>query len=174
MMRFRPLSAGEEALAREVFRDQLPYGKIFIADFFLPGNTGVPVTLASGAGLLTIRRLTSYTIYFGKEVYQSGADTAAHRDTFIHELTHVWQGHHSTVYWSYKVKSSIAQSWAIFQHRNRGMAYVYQLDEGNPKPWRAYNVEQQGNIVRDWFRNGMREDDPLYRYISENIRQGKT
>ncbi|MBA2340752.1 MAG: hypothetical protein H0V88_10180, partial [Pyrinomonadaceae bacterium] len=60
MLKFRPLTVGEEALAREVFLDQLPYRRIFIADFFLPGNKGVPVTLAAGAGVFTIRRFTSY------------------------------------------------------------------------------------------------------------------
>ena len=32
----RPLNQDEEALARQVFQDQLPYGKIHIANFFLP------------------------------------------------------------------------------------------------------------------------------------------
>ncbi len=173
-MRFRPLTVEEEALAREVFLDQLPYRKIYIADFFLPGNRGVAVTLASGAGVLPIRSLTSFTIYFGGDVYQRGADADANRNTFIHELTHVWQGYHSAFYWTYMLKSGFVQSMAVLRHHNRGFAYLYELDEGNPKPWREYNVEQQGNIVRDWFVNGMREDDPRYKYISENIRQGRT
>src|SRR3712207_3395930 len=89
----RLLNEEEEALAREVFQDQLPYGRISIANFFLPGNEGTPVTVASGTEIIPIKSLTSYTIYFGPRVFSEGAHLVD-RVTFIHELTHVWQGHH--------------------------------------------------------------------------------
>jgi hypothetical protein len=36
--------------------------------------------------------------------------------------------------------------------------------------WSSYNVEQQAHIVEDWFKGGEREEDPLYRYIRDDIR----
>src|SRR6185295_12738295 len=79
----RPLNEDEEALARQVFHDQLPYGRIYIANFFLPGNEGVPVTMASGAEVIPIKSLAEYTIYFGPDVFRDGAEKPATRQTFI-------------------------------------------------------------------------------------------
>jgi hypothetical protein len=89
----RLITKEEEALARQVFQDQLPYGRIHIANFYLPGNEGVPVTVASGTELIPIKSQTKFTIYFGPTVFRDGAQVSNIRNTFIHELTHVWQGH---------------------------------------------------------------------------------
>lgn len=167
----RLLNEDEEALARTVFEEQLPYGRISIANFFLPGNEGVPVTVASGTALVPIKSLTDYTIYFGPDVFRDGAHAARTRNTFIHELTHVWQGHHGTFSWDYMVGSMISQGRAIIQHGDRNKAYEYEL--ANLQPWGSYNVEQQANIVEDWFGNGMSESDPRYVYIKDNIRAGR-
>lgn len=168
----RLLNQDEEALAREVFHEQLPYGKISIANFYLPGNEAAktPVTVASGTALIPIKSLTDYTIYFGPKVFQEGAH-AVQRNTFIHELTHVWQGHHSAFSWEYMVESMISQGRAVIKHGDRNKAYEY--DAGNLQPWDSYNVEQQANIVEDWFASGMSESDPRFAFIKENIRAGR-
>jgi hypothetical protein len=167
-LRKRPLNQDEEALARQVFHEQLPYGKIHIANFFLPGNEGVPVTVASGTELIPIKSLTEYTIYFGPEVFCEGADTPQTRETFIHELTHVWQGHHSTFSWRYMMNSLLAQGRAVVFHGDRNKAYDFTAGQA----WEDYNVEQQANIVESWFARGMQSDSELYAYITENIRAG--
>ncbi len=167
----RLLNPDEEALARQVFQDELPYGRISLANFYLPGNEGVPVTVASGTALIPIKSLTDYTIYFGPEVYSVGAHGARTRNTFIHELTHVWQGHHGTFSWDYMVGSMISQGRAIIKHGDRNKAYEY--DPANLEQWDSYNVEQQANIVEDWFINGMSESDPRYVYIKDHIRAGR-
>ena len=164
----RPITEEEEALARQVFQDQLPYRRISIANFFLPGNEGVPVTVAAGTAFIPIKSLTEYTIYFGPEVFRDGAHTPRTRNTFIHELTHVWQGYHGTFSWSYMVNSMLSQGRAIVAHGDRNRAYDF-------KPggrWDSYNVEQQANIVESWFENGMRTESDLYSYITVNIRGG--
>lgn len=171
-LKSRPLNTDEEALARKVFEDQLPYAQISIANFFLPGNEAnqTPVTVASGTALIPIKRLTEYTIYFGPKAFLEGAHVAD-GNTFIHELTHVWQGHHSVFSWRYMLGSMIAQGRAILVHRDRNLAYKY--DPENLQPWRSYNVEQQAIIVEHWFALGMREDDPRFPFIRDNIRVGR-
>lgn len=166
----RPLREDEEALARQVFHDQLPYGRIYIANFYLPGNEGVPVTVASGTEIIPIESLTDYTIYFGPEVFRDGAQTPATRETFIHELTHVWQGHHSTFSWHYMVNSMMAQGRAIISHGDRNKAYDFTAG----RAWNSYNVEQQAGIVESWFAGGMETDSELYAYIDEHIRRGRS
>ena len=166
----RLISEEEIALARQVFQDQLPYGKIHIANFYLLGNEGVPVTMASGTELIPIKSLTDYTIYFGPEVYRDGALTPETRNTFIHELTHVWQGYHSTFSWQYMVNSMVSQGRALIFHGDRNKAYDFEAGA----QWRDYNVEQQANIVETWFAKGMSTEDPLYVYIAEHIRTGSS
>src|SRR3569832_1416654 len=97
----RILKESEIEIARQVFEEQLPYGNIHLASYYLPGNQGVPVTLASVSSLIPVRSMRHYTIYFGPEVFEQGADRPATASTFIHELTHVWQGFHSGFGWEY-------------------------------------------------------------------------
>ncbi|MEA2176096.1 MAG: hypothetical protein QOD00_3688, partial [Blastocatellia bacterium] len=142
-MASRLINQAEIELARQVFQDQLPYDKIHFASYYLPNNNGVPVTLASVSSLVPIRSLRSYTIYFGPEVFRDGAHVPGTRNTLIHELTHVWQGHHSLIAWEYMVDSLLAQGHAILTEGNRNRAYDYKPG----KVWDDYNVEQQANIV---------------------------
>jgi hypothetical protein len=167
----RLINEAEIAMARLVFQDQLPYHKIHLASYYLPNNDGVPVTLASVLSLIPVHSLRSYTIYFGPRVFKDGADAPGTRNTFIHELTHVWQGHHSLFGWEYMVKSMLSQGHAILTTGDRDNAYSYKPG----KPWDDYNVEQQASIVADWFRDGMRgeAEDDRFIYIVNNIRAGR-
>ncbi|MCA1592076.1 MAG: hypothetical protein LC754_05385 [Acidobacteria bacterium] len=169
-MASRLINQAEIDLAREVFHDRLPYDRIHLASYYLPGNQGVAVTLASASSLIPVRSLRNYTIYFGPEVFRQGAHQPGVRNVLIHELTHVWQGHQSLFAWEYMVESMIAQGHAIITKGSRNRAYDYQPGE----PWDSYNVEQQALIVQDWHRNGMKTDDQLYTYISDNIRAGRS
>jgi hypothetical protein len=168
-MASRPLKKSEIEFARQVFQDQLPYKKVHLASYYLPGNDGVPVTMASASSIIPVITMRHYTIYFGPEVFKEGADRPAVASTFIHELTHVWQGYHSTFGWEYMVNSMVAQGHAILTQGDRNRAYEYKPG----KPWDDYNVEQQALLVQDWYRNGMREDDERYTYIANHIRTGK-
>ncbi|HEX5706761.1 MAG TPA: hypothetical protein VFX96_05680 [Pyrinomonadaceae bacterium] len=165
----RLLTDSETALARQVFHEKLPYKKVHIASYFLPGNDGVPVTMASVGSLIASRARRSYTIYFGPGVYRDGADTFATRNTFIHELTHVWQGHYRRYAWEYMIDSMISQGHSIITTGDRDGAYEYRPGD----PWDTYNVEQQAHMVQDWFANGMSEADELFTYIENHIRKGK-
>jgi Putative peptidoglycan binding domain len=164
-----------------VFKTSLAYDSVFIADYFLPGNT-VPVTvqhpITKPMPITHIPIITGYyfVIYWGVDAYRQGADSgkdiygASLPNTLIHELTHVWQGHHGFPF-AYMVKSMLAQGKAIAQHWNRNEAYDY--DKTIYKNWRDYNVEQQGNIVEDWFnpKEGKQSaSDPRFPYIEKVIR----
>ncbi|MGI8555955.1 MAG: peptidoglycan-binding domain-containing protein [Pyrinomonadaceae bacterium] len=73
----------------------------------------------------------------------------------------------------YMAQSMIAQGKAIVQHWDRGKAYDY--DSNNYQKWSDYNVEQQGNIVEDWFapkKGNQSVSDPRYTYIEKVIRTG--
>ncbi|MBC7911970.1 MAG: hypothetical protein H7Y30_15790, partial [Pyrinomonadaceae bacterium] len=72
-MATRLLKPDEIKLAREVFRDRLPYGKIYIANFFLPRNQGVPVTLAGVLNPVPLTFRLVYTIYWGEAIYRGSA-----------------------------------------------------------------------------------------------------
>jgi hypothetical protein len=114
-----------------------------------------------------VRTLRSYTIFVGPQVFGDGADGPRFRDTFIHELTHVWQGYHGVLGWAYMAQSMIAQGYALLTQHDRNVAYRYTPGE----PWGSYNVEQQARIVQDWFLEGMKTtDDVRYPYIANHIR----
>ena len=168
-MASRPLRKSEIEFARRVFEDRLPYGRIYLSSRFLPFNEGTAVTVASLSAFVPVRAMRSYTIFVGPEVFDEGADGPRFHDTFIHELTHVWQGYHSGLGWEYMVQSMIAQGHAILTQGDRNRAYDYKPGE----PWDNYNVEQQALLVQDWYRNGMREDDERYAYIANHIRAGR-
>ncbi|HYN85899.1 MAG TPA: hypothetical protein VER32_11645 [Pyrinomonadaceae bacterium] len=168
-MASRPLTDPETALARQVFHDRLPYRKIHITSYFLPGNEGVPVTMASVGSLVASRARRRYFIYFGPHVFGGGADARPTRNTFIHELTHVWQGHYRRFAWEFMVESMLSQGRSLLTTGGRGGAYEYTPG----RPWRSYNVEQQAHIVQDWFAGGMSEHDVLFPYIENHIRKGR-
>ena len=54
-MASRPLKPSEVEFARQVFEEQVPYNKVHLASYFLPGNDGVPVTLASVSSIIPVR-----------------------------------------------------------------------------------------------------------------------
>jgi hypothetical protein len=82
--------------------------------------------------------------------------------TFVHEMTHVWQGYHKTFSWWYIFDSLYNQACC------GSKAYQYTVG----KNWAEYNVEQQAHIVEDWWCNGAVVGSPWYRYMVSNIWTG--
>jgi Putative peptidoglycan binding domain len=176
-MEYRYLKQGEKVIGESVFKTSVAYDSVFIADYFLPGNV-VPVTvqhpITTRMPITGIPIITGFyfVIYWGPIFYRSDT-SVAEPNTLIHELTHVWQGQHGFPF-AYMVKSMLAQGKAIAQHWDREKAYTY--DKTGYKNWRDYNVEQQGNIIEDWFnpKEGKQSaSDPRYPYIEKVIRAGK-
>ncbi|WP_294325641.1 peptidoglycan-binding domain-containing protein [uncultured Sphingomonas sp.] len=88
------------------------------------------------------------------------------RATFIHEMTHVWQGCNNG-HWSgtYQAKSVVAQVREGvrdiirtkdyddgIKNWDRHRSTAYRLDvRWFGRPWSSFNVEQQATIVETWF-----------------------
>jgi hypothetical protein len=126
-----------------------------------------------GIGLVRIKSLlfskpsARYMLHVGDE-YSSMALNDYGKTLLIHELVHVWQGEHAGLKWSFMIESG----WHQFKHEHLGAPdpYDYDPDKLESSKWKDYNVEQQASIVEHWFENGMKLDDPRYRFIVENIR----
>lgn len=168
-MATRLLKESEVEFARQVFEDKLPYDKVYLSDYFLPFNDGTAVTVASASAFALRRAWRSYTIFFGRGPFERGADGPDFGHTFIHELTHVWQGFHGVLGWEYMAQSMLAQGYAILTQGSRHKAYNYEPGA----PWGSYNVEQQAYLVEHWYRRGMNTDDERFPYIANHIRAGR-
>lgn len=165
----RKLSADEQAIAWPVFKDSLPYDHIMIAD-----------NLGAGDAQFTFREPGKYVLHMGRIAFDEEYDDF-HKEVLIHELTHVWQGHHGLISWAYMVQSMTCQARAIGHalftrgtplKYSRNAAYEYKPG----KLFQDYNVEQQANIVEDWYtlqRAGDAKADDLWIYIRANIQPGK-
>ncbi len=155
----RHLTGPEENELRKVFGNTLPYSRMYISD-----GSGI------GGAQYTTRNVTDYTLHLGPDMFKGILWSPSFSATFVHESTHVWQGHHEWFPWGFMVNSLLHQAWAeVTHHGNRNYAYEYKYG----KKWDDYNVEQQASIVEDWYKGGMDEKDPLFWYISHQIRVGK-
>ena len=151
----------EESQARKVFQNTLPYGRIWISnglgaarrEYTIPRPLGSP---------------DNYLIHLGPVGFADAGgrvviNQASTEQTFVHELTHVWQGHNSRFPPGYIFNSL----W--HQATQQAAAYAYTPGQS----WRSYNVEQQAKIVEDWWwRYGGNQnlDNPRWPYVRDNIR----
>ena len=123
----RPLRPQEVALARPVFGNSVDYARVRliptrILEWRTVGNT--------------IRVSENFTI--------TDSDMA---ETFIHEMTHVWQYQHDGT--SYISTSLSDQIVGAIRTGSRNAAYEYQIVPG--KTFFEYRVEQQAYIVQRYF-----------------------
>jgi len=129
----RPLSEGEERLARGIFGTSIDYTLVrLIPTSMFPflKYTTVPNT---------IRVPEDFTI---------ADETMA--QTFIHEMTHVWQYQHGgTSYVSVSLATQIAAWWPPWGTGSRSAAYDYQIKSGSS--FFDFRPEQQGLIVQNYF-----------------------
>lgn len=182
----------EIALAKNVFADTIPYDKIGIANV----DMGSAVTVATNPVMASAE-----FVILWKEAYQLNiANTPRLQNTLIHELTHVWQANYGSFAMAYMAESVWAQAkqgneeiwkdgyWEGLKkikeiiekgikgepspwHTYRSKAYEYAAADIG-KDWKVFNVEQQANIVENWFsqEDGNRSPkDNKYPYIKNNI-----
>ena len=188
----RPLRPHEIQTAQPVFRGTVPLNRVLISPisgtsgrpFTVPGtlimtlmytsgllipgvNTVLPVLF--GAALLE-SLYNKYVIFLGPQGYQNALnhpfDYAAEfpypGQTFIHELTHVWQGHNQAFPWDY-VYHSIANQCVM------GTNAAYSYNVTNQPNWNSLHVEAQARVVQNWFANGSPRRGILYAYVVSNI-----
>jgi hypothetical protein len=135
----RPLTAGEIELARSVFGDRIDYSQVRVHHS----------SKYVGQGRNTVT--PDNNIYFPEEstAYHddfSASDTSVeHQAHLLHELTHVLQ-------------NKEANNPALVTIFGGKQIYEYDLRDanGNPKPFNTFVLEQQAEIVQDYFlsKNG--------------------
>jgi len=139
----------------EVFNGTLPpRERIFLTD-----------TIGGSGRQFTFPRIdTKITVNLGPQIYENplGKENA---HILIHELTHAWQLQNTLSEAEYVMNAIKCQLMG-------DAAYV--IPDPLP-PFAELNMEQQAQLVEDWFMlsSAERLTDPYYRYIEENIRTGR-
>lgn len=164
--KFRALRQAEIDLARQVFRNTLPYKRIFITDELGASNRPyLNIVDAEGWGTGDY-----YYLYMGSIGYADATsfslmphDNDKVRNCFIHELTHVWQAYQDNK--TPLLRSVVNQVCAA--GNGSYDAYSYELGYD----WDSYNVEQQAMLVEDWFKKDKMAINftPRYHYICNHI-----
>jgi hypothetical protein len=88
--------------------------------------------------------LDKYIIFLGNDGYRSVFTQGPGGSTFIHEMTHVWQGHNQSFAWTY-VGNSLACQCTL------GTSAAYKYTAGNQ--WTSYEAEPQAKIVEHWYQH---------------------
>ena len=123
----RTLNLSEIRLARSVFRNSIDYSRVRL----------IPTRILQWRTVANNIRVPND--FNTKDSYMA--------ETFIHEMTHVWQyQHHGT---SYISKSLSDQIVGVIRTGDRNAAYEYTLKPG--KSFFDYKVEQQAYIVQTYF-----------------------
>lgn len=156
-MSIRHINAAERELAFSVFRDSINYENVYLSDQ-LPGGQVVTTAWRTPA--------ICYIILWNRG-YSDVVGDPSRKATFIHEMTHVWQGNNGQTATFFMQQSAVAQLRSgvadVFRtndfvgaytnwDEHRGYTYDFNMvDMG--KPWRTFNVEQQASIVESWYVN---------------------
>lgn len=148
----RKLTNSEVKLAQAVYKNSIPYEKVWI---IRGGLLDMPNTSKNA--------MTPFgSIYLPNDDYDETPDFSVEIDSdkirwFIHEMAHVWQ--------YYAMKLSVASRGAILgakggysyaNNEGKTKAYVYDLfgsDAG--KEFKNFNIEQQADIIAHhfWVKN---------------------
>jgi len=151
-MRARFLRRDERVFARRVFGKTLPLDDILVTDLLGAGNE--PFTAVSGTAgspmpfVVPIPRYI-FALNMGSEGFDNCLSPMV-KSSFVRELARIWQG-----------------PMSLSTPRRTARA-DYQIGA----PWGTLDCDQKAAVVEDWFRGGMRYDDPRMNYISEHIRRG--
>lgn len=130
----RALTQDEITLAKSVFADSIDYSKVRLLDEDYVPWQGKDYVMAPNGH-----------IYFGenlRDVADWSREDIAKQGLFIHEMTHVWQHQHG-------VNVLLVGAYQQTRQFLMGDQYAYRLEPG--KTLKDYNIEQQGDIVRDYF-----------------------
>ena len=142
----RPLTEKETEWAASVFGDSIAYRKVRI----------VTVDDDSFVSRYILRNMPAVVI--GNRIYFSinpdgtccyNPEVPGHANTFIHEMTHVYQ-YQKTHGWRYAII-------ALKEHRSLSNPYSFALDP--LKKFKDYGIEQQAMIVQTYFAGSFSGED---------------
>jgi hypothetical protein len=160
LIKTRLLSPEERVLAEMVFGNSLPpFEKIILTNLGHPQGRAFVVPNAAGEALINLGDAYNDPIRYTKSYPEYG-------QLLIHELTHVWQIHHSGF-----LPGLICEN-IVTQVQNEWEEGLYEPGDGE-KDWSNYNPEQQATIVARWYRGWGAEPcsvkSGLYRHVLEKI-----
>jgi hypothetical protein len=129
----RPLTTGEIALLKPIFRDGIDYAKVHVI------NNSFPLQPAN------VYMTPRGHVYAPGDLWQSDFSTmrGGTRAVFIHEMTHVWQ---------YANGMDLIGQGVVEFTKYRGQyekAYPYEL--ARERDLVEYGMEQQASIIEDYF-----------------------
>jgi vacuolar-type H+-ATPase subunit H len=158
----RLLTDAEKDLARTVFAETVPYGKVYLSNGRGLGQRAYTIPHPLHLG--------SFVIHIGPDIFRDATDSSnlmfnqTGDSVFIHEMTHVWQGVNRSTAFDYILDS-------LYNQIHSGShAYDLVQAEVGTKSWDKFNAEQQAMIVQNWYVGGMLESDAAFIYIKDNIR----
>lgn len=140
----RTLTQQERALAESLFASSVDYSRVRV-------NEGGPLTWIP-AGITT-----GNVISFPRGTY----DENDKRDgaLFLHEMTHVWQYQHIGVSYAWR---------SVYEEVTQPDAYVVHYDAN--KRFSEYDLEEQGEIVAEYFLTGDERYVPYMEELQESER----
>lgn len=164
LIKTRHLSPEERTLAEMVFGGSLPaQDRIILTNLDHPQGRAFTIPNPDGQCLINLGPAYGDPIRFTNKAYPEQGQL------LIHELTHVWQIHHSTF-----VPGLICDG-AFNQIKNELEEGVYNPGDGQ-QSWQSYNLEQQATIVDLWYRGwsgpACSEQSPVYHHIRDTINGG--
>jgi hypothetical protein len=163
----RPMSSAEIAVAQRVFGSELPYENVMFTN--LCGLGGRAFTAPGVDG-------KTYCNLGGAYNDTSAGYPSAYPEPYelmIHELTHAWQIAHNSFLPGFVCSGVVNQANYVLGDD------IYAYGASGP-PWASFNLEQQGQIVNQWFGGDgnsqpwgpQSEANPYYQYIARNILTG--
>jgi hypothetical protein len=155
----RRMSSEERTLAQMVFGNSLPpLDKIILSN--IEGKDGRQFVVPNLVGESIINLGSAYKdpIRFTDGAYREFGQL------LIHELTHVWQIHHTGI------------SGYVCAIHNQITGGTYEPSDGM-KPWNEYNPEQQGTMVDRWYAGASGEEPcstkaRFYNHVRDTINGG--
>ncbi len=159
----RAMNAAEIALAQKVFGSTLPYDNIQLTDFCGLGGRAFTAPGVDGKTYCNLGKAFDNTLGPGNSAYPHNGEV------LIHELAHAWQIAHNSFIPGFVCSGIVNQTNYVMGDD----VYAY----GSPgPPWSSFNLEQQAQIVNQWFAgDGNQSGTPMdkngsyARYITGNI-----
>lgn len=159
-IQYRAMLAPEIALAQTVFGSTLPYDNIQLTNFSGLGGRAFTAPGVDGKTYCNLGR------GFNNPLGPGGSGYPNNGELLIHELTHAWQIAHNSFIPGFVCSGIVNQTNFVMGDD------VYAYGPAGP-PWSSFNLEQQAQIVNQWFAGDFNQSGAakgLYtRYITGNI-----
>jgi hypothetical protein len=167
LIKSRPMTSSEIQIAQEVFGSQLNYQNVTITNLCGVGGRAFTAPGVDGRTYCNLGNAYANTAGSYSTAYPSPSEL------MIHELTHAWQIQHNSFMPGFVCSAVVNQTNYIFGDN------VYAYGAPGP-PWSSFNLEQQAQIVNQWFAGdgnsvsfgAMSTANPYYQYIADNILTG--